>query len=81
MRVRTHWFDFELKANSEKFRDFIRKSKDIYYLYDEDKYISSTKSKTGLGKKWIYFSIWEVIHMTVEILNKIFHITIIMTTV
>ena len=60
---RTHWFDFELKASSEKFRDFIRKSKDIYYLYDEDKYISSTKSK--LGTKWIYFSIWEVMHMTV----------------
>lgn len=59
----TSCFDFELKPSSEKFRDFIRKSKEIYYLFDEDKYLSSAKSRHGPGTKWIYFSIWEGMHM------------------
>eukprot|EP00597_Dinobryon_sp_UTEXLB2267_P015334 CAMPEP_0170122726 /NCGR_PEP_ID=MMETSP0020_2-20130122/16921_1 /TAXON_ID=98059 /ORGANISM="Dinobryon sp., Strain UTEXLB2267" /LENGTH=409 /DNA_ID=CAMNT_0010353859 /DNA_START=307 /DNA_END=1536 /DNA_ORIENTATION=- len=61
-------FDFELKPNSEKFRDFIRKSKDIYYLYDEDKYIASARNRLTSGTKWKYFFIWEGVHMTGAVL-------------
>jgi hypothetical protein len=51
---------FTLSASDEGFLDFIRSSKEIYHLYEEDKYILHR------GRRFSYFrysSLWSSLHM------------------
>ena len=43
-----------------RFRDFIRASKSIYYLYDEDTYLLHRPKK---ATPWIYQAFWPILHM------------------
>ena len=52
---------FSLRPDDEGFRDFIRQSKDIYYLYDEDKYLNHRA--TTPYNAWNYHSFWPFLHM------------------
>jgi hypothetical protein len=51
---------FPLDIYDERFRDFIRSSKEIYYLYDEDIYLLNRPRK---HQPWIYHSFWSLLHM------------------
>lgn len=43
-----------------RFRDFIRFSKAIYYLYDEDTFLLNRPKK---ATPWIYQAFWSILHM------------------
>lgn len=43
-----------------RFRDFIRASKAIYYLYEEDMYLLHRAKKSN---PWIYQAFWPILHM------------------
>lgn len=51
---------FSLNSNDEGFRDFIRSSKEIYHLYDEDVYLVN-RSKSY--QAWTYHHVWPMLHM------------------
>lgn len=42
------------------FREFIRSSKDLHYLYEEDIYLINRSKKL---QPWIYQSFWPILHM------------------
>lgn len=51
---------FKLHPDNEGFRDFIRNSKEIYHLYEEDKYILNRAKRYTL---FHYNSFWSSLHM------------------
>lgn len=55
-----HLLPFELSPYDSNFRAFIRQSKDIYHLYEEDKYILNRCRKKN---HFVYDSLWPMLHM------------------
>lgn len=51
---------FSLSPDDEGFRDFIRQSKEIYYLYDEDKHIQHRGKRSTIFR---YQPFWPTLHM------------------
>lgn len=51
---------FKLHPHDERFKDFIRSSKDIYHLYEEDIHITNRSKDYNA---WNYATLWPTIHM------------------
>lgn len=55
-----HKLPFSLSIDSAQFRQFIRNSKEIYHLYEEDLYMINRPKK---HQPWIYHLFWSTLHM------------------
>lgn len=53
-------FPFRLSPHSEEFLSFIRHSRRIYHLYDEDLYISN---RGRANRRFRYDALWSTLHM------------------
>lgn len=51
---------FKLHPHDERFKDFIRSSHEIYYLYEEDIHITSRSKDYNA---WNYATLWPTFHM------------------
>lgn len=53
---------FKLHNSNPQFRDFIRRSKHIYHLYDEDRYLIGRSEDVKVFQK--YDDVWSFLHMS-----------------